>query len=178
MKKHVQTSIKTKIAKALLLFVMVQLLLILLLTTAIKQRQQVLPENTETISIVVDDIEIIDSSISNKHSNKKVYLYSDSVKYRYGLIKKIRNIEERLLNKKLTVMYEKSTNILVDIRGENEVFFTISDYNDQQKIQMLFGVIGISIMELLVLMFFGLYLLLFCDIKKILYKRKSKKQTR
>lgn len=159
--KVLARSKKQKATSSYLLFIIIQIVLIVLFVTAIIQRRPVSQENTDTVSFIVDNVEKVDLFTLNNHTNEKIYLYNDSDRYIYGLDKSPKNLENTFLNKKLTVMYEKETNIAVDIRGEDTVFYTIDDYNKQQKSQLLFGIIGLSVFELLLIVFFYIYLLIF-----------------
>lgn len=155
-----------KFNKIVIVFVVVQILLIVLLITVFVQRKEINDETTVLTTIYVDKTKYIPSS--GRHS--QFYICSNNLKYSIVLklaqkngypANDLKNILDKktisisFINKK-TIYGNK--NEITSISIEDELIYSISDYNKEQKSQRITGIIVVSIFEVLFLFIVGAYM--------------------
>ena len=183
--KRTNRNIKSRrIIKVAFIFFLIQLLIIILFVTTLIQRQQITHGEIETTSFVPDKVEKVKLIALTRHTRRKsdVYIYFDSVKYTVGVeyFKRYNDSElvEKLSNEQLTVVYEKNTRDIVDLRSDKRVYYTIDDYNDEQRLQLVLGIIVLSIAELVLLSCIIFYILFFTKFMQLLRVKKLKNKKR
>ena len=174
-----------RIIKVSFIFFLIQLLIIALFVTTLIQRQQITHREIETTSFVPDKVEKVRLIALGRHTRRKsdVYIYFDSVKYKVGVeyFQRYNDNElvEKLPNEQLTVLYEKNTRDIVDLRSDKRIYFTMDDYNDEQRLQLVLGIIFLSIAELILLsciIFYFLYATKFMQWLSVRIKKLKKKK--
>ena len=172
------------VLKALLSFALSQVLICLLFIFVIRTNTPINIDDCEIGNIVVEDVTF---RYGGRHARRKMYLISDNVAYYLPSSKEYRPGELKDAIKKgdsLTVIYydtshywslfEKKCSI-VDARDGDTVYLDFDEHVETIRKSRIIGIVAISVLDLIFIGIFVLYVL-FCkrEIKRY-FKEKSKK---
>ena len=173
------------VLKALLSFALSQVLICLLFIFVIRTNTPINIDDCEIGNIVVEDV--VTFRYGGRHASRKMYLISDNVAYYLPSSKEYRPGELKDAIKKgdsLTVIYydtshywslfEKKCSI-VDARDGDTVYLDFYEHIESIRESRIIGIVAISVLDLIFIGIFVLYVL-FCkrEIKRY-FKEKSKK---
>lgn len=120
-------------------------------------------KNTVTVCFKPDKVEVVESRGFGRHSStqRTVYFYNNTDKYRYSYIFFAQydgeNLAEDIAKEYLTVTSQKGTDNVVALKGENFVFYTLSNYNSSAIIGLILGIFIMILIEAIYLFIFGYY---------------------
>ena len=172
------------VLKALLSFALSQVLICLLFIFVIRTNTPINIDDCEIGNIVVEDVTF---RYGGRHAGRKMYLISDNVAYYLPSSKEYRPGELKDAIKKgdsLTVIYydtshywslfEKKCSI-VDARDGDTVYLDFYEHIESIRESRIIGIVAISVLDLIFIGIFVLYVS-FCkrEIKRY-FKEKSKK---
>ena len=136
-------------------------------------REYATAENTETITFWADDVTFpvwLTNSTAKIRYDSREYSYDTQVQSRHEPDVKLHRdseLRDALLKEELTVVYKESTYIklpwqettyeVVEIRNDSTVFYTMEDYNAQQRYERRAGTIGIFFIEIVYAIAFAAY---------------------
>ena len=173
------------VLKALLSFALSQVLICLLFIFVIRTNTPINIDDCEIGNIVVEDV--VTFRYGGRHASRKMYLISDNVAYYLPSSKEYKSGELQDAIKKgdsLTVIYydtshywslfEKKCSI-VDARDGDTVYLDFYEHIESIRESRIIGIVAISVLDLIFIGIFVLYVLFCkCEIKRY-FKEKSKK---
>lgn len=153
---------KNKAIKSLILFIVVQVLIFTLFAVGFVQRKQVQYEETDKVSFKADSYTVNRNLPISTFRKRVICIYNGSIKYRVDIVgfdEQLKELEEILPSEKITVVYEKKTNNVVEISSSNKTYFTLGDYNREQHRQRVACILLFPILELIYLCVLRFHLL-------------------
>ena len=173
------------VLKALLSFALSQVLICLLFIFVIRTNTPINIDDCEIGNIVVEDV--MTFRCGGRHASRKMYLISDNVAYYLPSSKEYRPGELKDAIKKgdsLTVIYydtshywslfEKKCSI-VDARDGDTVYLDFYEHIESIKESRIIGIVAISVLDLIFIGIFVLYVLFYKREIKRYFKEKAKK---
>ena len=170
--------------RALLSFALSQVLICLLFIFVIRTNTPINIDDCEIGNIVVEDVTF---RYGGRHASRKMYLISDNVAYYLPSSKEYRPGELKDAIKKgdsLTVIYydtshywslfEKKCSI-VDARDGDTVYLDFDEHVETIRKSRIIGIVAISVLDLIFIGIFVLYVLLDKREIKRYFREKSKK---
>lgn len=153
-----------KTIKYVTVFIVIQLIILNSFGTIFYEQRQATVENTQTVVGYADFVQKKDLSIP-------MVVYIDSTGYRFDSDTylffqkdKVSNLTSKVSSDKLTIRYYKSYglryNVIVDIRSDEYVYYTMEDYNENKysdRIVFIVFLIIVELIYLLILFFAVLY---------------------
>lgn len=85
------------------------------------------------------------------------------------------DLVNELSKDELHISYMTDTHCIVDIRSETKIYYTIDDYNSEQKEQIIAGCIVLPLVELVFPCCVFLYVAIEVPIHRILKRQKRRK---
>lgn len=144
--------------RSVLIFLLLQALIVALAVPAFMQSRQIEREDTQAVTFVPDKVTW---EMSGLKGLRRLCFYNGEERYKYSLIygKKPIDRREELSQSDITVLVEKDNReAIVELRTENEVFYTLDDYNAERRTSFIFCCISFSLLELIWLTCLGFYL--------------------
>ena len=121
--------------------------------------------NTEQIVFKADHVELVNSVSIGRFSRQRnsIILHCDVDKYKYG-VKYFsqysgNDLIDKLSSEELSIVYLTSNNVIVDIKSTETVFYTIENYNAEQTVQLVVGIVLFAIFQIIFLLFSFFYFL-------------------
>ena len=179
MKKN-NTNVKSLLTKAkpIFVFLLIQLLLVGFLISMINEKRQINLSETTTVSFVAD-------RFYEKGASKTHFMYIDHGGQTYvylcpfnSYIESDRN--QKLVTEPLTIRYivdYYKNNIIVDIRSNNTVFYTLESFNKEQQVNLIGMIVVFVVFEILFLFVSFIFSIdTFLKIRKRLLKKRRKRR--
>ena len=170
--------------RALLSFALSQVLICLLFIFVIRTNTPINIDDCEIGNIVVEDVTF---RYGGRHASRKIYLISDNVAYYLPSSKEYRPGELKDAIKKgdsLTVIYHDTSHYwslfekkcsIVDARDGDTVYLDFDEHVETIRKSRIIGIVAISVLDLIFIGIFVLYVLFYKREIKRYFKEKSKK---
>ena len=173
---------KRRFLRNMIIIVIIQILLIIVAFAGFSGRQEATSDNTTDLSFIPDNV-VIEESIGIgrlSQSESSIVIIHDAVRYFFdddcmrGWYFR-EDLVNELSKDELHISYMTDTHCIVDIRSKTKIYYTIDDYNSEQKEQIIAGCIVFSFAELVFLCCTFFYIAIEGPIRKILKHPKRRK---
>ncbi len=157
---------KRKHIRRIVIIVLIQVLIVYNFLLTIHQRRQATVENTNTTTFIVEQVEYI----RVLKGGRKASICSESEKYQ--IVPRLMSFPDNFVfddfkDKKITIRYQEKfvgfgvAKYAVEIFDEEHIYCSMQNYNKEQSTQLTWGIIALSIIELIWSLLVFFYYLVF-----------------
>ena len=181
MRENKVSLVEKKVLRIFTIFVLVQLIIAFIFICMLAESQQINVDDIKQIDITIDDVYYF-----RVPRNNWLFIVSDSSKY---LFKNRSTSEEYSVSElyeaisegsELSLIYQEKdtifgkTNLIVDARTKTEVYRTLEEYNRAKQGLPLIVIIFFSIIEVIFVGIFAVYVWINFNVFKEIYRRIKK----